>query len=50
MDALPPSVLREMVRDVIANHISNTDLLVLRAAEDSERRALEMFARKSGSM
>jgi hypothetical protein len=37
LDALPPHVLRDMVRDVIERHISPHALEVLRAAEDSER-------------
>jgi hypothetical protein len=37
LDALPPSTLREMVREVIERHITPRALEVLRAAEESER-------------
>jgi hypothetical protein len=43
LDALPPRVLRNMVRKVIEKHISNHELVALRAAEDSERKLLEMW-------
>jgi hypothetical protein len=45
LDALPPRVLREMVTDVIERHISEHDVSVLRAAEDSEREQLRMWGR-----
>jgi hypothetical protein len=44
LDALPPRILREMVREVIERHISQRDLEVTRAAEASEREILEAFA------
>jgi hypothetical protein len=37
LDALPPRVLRDMVREVIEWHISPQALATLRAAEESER-------------
>jgi hypothetical protein len=37
LDALPPQVLRDMVREVIERHISPEMLATLRVAEDSER-------------
>jgi hypothetical protein len=44
LDALPASELRSMVREVIERHISNRELEVLRAAEDSERELLDAWA------
>jgi hypothetical protein len=44
LDALPSSELRNLVRECIARHISETALKVLRAAEDSERDILQQFA------
>jgi hypothetical protein len=44
LDALPPSVLREMVREVIERHITPQALEVLRAAEESEREIISGFA------
>src|SRR5215831_6220558 len=46
LDALPPRVLREMVREVIERHITPRALEVLRAAEESERSLLKMWARQ----
>jgi hypothetical protein len=40
LDALPPHVLRDMVREVIELHISSRSLEVLRAAEESEREGI----------
>jgi hypothetical protein len=48
LDALPPRVLRDMVRKVIEQHISSTETLVLRATEASERNLLLAFSHKSG--
>jgi hypothetical protein len=45
LDALPPRVLRSMVRDVIERHISPEATEVLRAAEDSERELLRAWRR-----
>jgi hypothetical protein len=44
LDALPASELRSMVREVIERHISEQELEILRAAEDSERDLLEAWA------
>jgi hypothetical protein len=44
LDALPPHVLRGMVRNVIERHITPRSVEVLRAAEASEREALRMWA------
>ena len=46
LDALPSSVLRDLVRDCIAQHISEHELEVLRAAEESEREFLERLAER----
>ena len=43
LDALPPSVLRELVRDAITQHISPEETLALREAEDSERELLRAW-------
>jgi hypothetical protein len=44
LDALPPDKLRELVRACIEQHISDHELTVLRAAEESERELLEAWA------
>jgi hypothetical protein len=44
LDALPPDELRAMVGACIEQHISPTELAVLRAAEESERELLEAWA------
>jgi hypothetical protein len=44
LDALPSSELRALVRNCIERHISETELAVLREAEDSERELLQQFA------
>jgi hypothetical protein len=43
LDALPPRILRNMLRTVIERHISPEQTLALRAAEDSERELLRMW-------
>jgi hypothetical protein len=43
LDALPPRVLRQMVTDVIEQHISPADTEALRVAEDSERELLRAW-------
>jgi hypothetical protein len=43
LDALPPRVLRDMVRSVIERHISPAETEALRAAEDSERELLRAW-------
>jgi hypothetical protein len=48
LDALPANELRAMVRKVIERHISQRDLEVLRAAEESDRFLLEAWADKVG--
>ena len=51
LDALPPRVLRDLVREVIERHISPAQTMALRAAEDSERellRAWQAPRRKAG--
>jgi hypothetical protein len=45
LDALPNSVLRDLVRECIERHISTDQLAALRAAEESERGLLEQWAR-----
>jgi hypothetical protein len=47
LDALPPNVLRGLVRKCVERHISSTQVDVLRAAEDSERTLIERFARRA---
>jgi hypothetical protein len=44
LDALPSGNLRNLVRDCIARHISEQQLTALRAAEDSERALLQIWA------
>jgi hypothetical protein len=44
LDALPPDVLRAMVRESIERHISAGQLAKLRVAEESERELLEAWA------
>jgi hypothetical protein len=44
LDALPPNILRDMVREVIEQHITPRALEVLRAAEESERDILYKLA------
>jgi hypothetical protein len=46
LDALPPSVLRSLATKVIERHISSTQTQILREAEDSERKLLQMWGRK----
>jgi len=48
LDALPPRVLRELVREVIERHISPEQTLALREAEESERDLLRMWGREVG--
>jgi hypothetical protein len=43
LDALPPRILREMVRTVIEQHVSATQTVALREAEASERELLRMW-------
>jgi hypothetical protein len=43
LDALPPRILRDMVRKVIEHHISPEQTTALRVAEDSERELLRMW-------
>jgi hypothetical protein len=46
LDAMPASKLRKLVRQCIERHIPKYQLATLRAAEESEREALEHWARK----
>jgi hypothetical protein len=46
LDALPPRILREMVREVIGRHISPRMLTGIRAAEESERELLTAWSRQ----
>lgn len=45
VDALPPTVLREIVRDAITQHIDQEALRLTRMAEQNERELLERIAR-----
>jgi hypothetical protein len=47
LDALPPQVLRDLVRDCIEQHISSAQVEALRAAEESERALIEQFAQEA---
>jgi hypothetical protein len=46
LDAIPPDLLRQLVRDAIEPHISPELLAVIEAAEASEREAAEIFLRQ----
>jgi hypothetical protein len=46
LDAIPPDLLRQLVRDAIERHISPERLAVIEAAEASEREAAEIFIRR----
>jgi hypothetical protein len=48
LDALPSSELRSMVREVIERHISEHDLDMCRAGEESDRRLLSAWADQVG--
>jgi hypothetical protein len=48
LDALPSSVLRDLVRECIGQHISQHELNILREAEKSERNFLKILAREHG--
>ena len=47
LDALPPRVLKQMVREVIERHIDPHEMEVLREAEESERRIINLFAKQA---
>jgi hypothetical protein len=44
LDALPPDVLRDLVRSVIERHINSAALQILRTAEESERELIQIWA------
>jgi hypothetical protein len=46
LDALPPRILRDMVRETIERHISPQALKTLRVAEESERELLVALGRQ----
>ncbi len=46
LDAIHPDTLRKLVADAIHRHIPQGELQALRAAEESERKALAMFGRQ----
>jgi hypothetical protein len=46
LDAIPPNLLRQLVRDAIERHITPTRLAVMEAAEASEREAAAIFLRQ----
>ena len=50
LDALPPQVLRQLVRDCIEQHISADAVAALRVAEESERTLIEKFAKRAEKM
>jgi hypothetical protein len=47
LDALPPNVLRDLVRKCIERHISAAQVETLRAAEESERSIIETLANRA---
>ena len=47
LDALPSRVLRELVLECIEGHISASDVMVLREAEESERELLKRWAKRA---
>jgi hypothetical protein len=50
VDAIPPAVLRKLVRDAIEQHIDRHSLALLRIAEESEREVLQsMVSQVSGA-
>ena len=46
LDALPPNILRELVRNAIGQHVPKEELTVLEAAEKSERSLMMQIAGK----
>jgi hypothetical protein len=50
LDALPPRILRDMVREVIGQHITPRVLRTLRVTEDSEREILRAFRAPSNAV
>ena len=44
LDAIPPDMLRELVRQCIDDHIDKMELRIARIAEESERQSLRMVA------
>ena len=46
LDAIPPTLLRRLVRDAIERHITPDRLAVIEEAERSERRAAEIFIKR----
>ena len=49
LDALPPRILRSMVRSAIERHVSPAATLALREAEDSERKLLRAWRLGDGA-
>lgn len=47
LDAIPPAMLREIVREVLSAHLPDEELAVLLAAEESERSILRVLAEYS---
>lgn len=48
LDALPPRILRDLVREAITRHISPAATLALREAEESEREMLRTWSPDTG--
>jgi hypothetical protein len=46
LDAIPPDLLRSLVRDAIERHITPHRLAVIEAAEESEREAAAIFIQR----
>jgi hypothetical protein len=47
LDAIPPDILRDLVRDCIERHLPRQQLGILKIAEESERSQLRIFAREA---
>lgn len=49
VDAMPPDLLRDLVRIAVEAHMDRDQLAILRAAESSEREQLRMFGKGAGN-
>jgi hypothetical protein len=48
LDSIPPETLRTLVEEAITKHISPHEFSVLKAAEESERKAIKAFVGADG--
>jgi hypothetical protein len=46
LDALPPAILRQLIKEAIEDHISARDIEVIRVAEKSERSILTRMSKR----